>query len=270
MNGQGVLFATQQMGERGVSLRPATAGGDLAALSAQETERMAVIGQGVTGIAHAVKNMLNGLKGGVFIAKNEINASGIEVDGRGFEMLENNLGRLQELVLDMLTYSKERKPDYACTDLNELVRTATENMRFHARERGVELRFRACRGLRDVEVDVKAVYKCVLDLVSNALDASDEAENPVVDVKVLSDGPGHFVIEVEDRGCGMDETTLRSIFKPFFSTKSSRGTGLGLAMTKKTVHEHGGHVEVDSQPGRGSRFRLRLPRRRWQPWAIPL
>lgn len=271
MRKHNVLFATERISGPGVSLQPAVVGGgNVSVLSAEQTERMAVIGQGVTGIAHAVKNMLNGLRGGVYIMKNNLDASGVEVNGRAFEMLENNLGRLQELVGDMLTFSKEREPDYACTDLNELVRMAEDVMQADARERRVRLRFHACEGLREVEVDVKAIYRCVLDLISNALDACAGVEGAHVDVSVLSGGPYHVVIQVKDQGCGMDEDTLRSIFQPFFSTKSSRGTGLGLSMTRKIVQEHGGTVDVVSHPGEGSMFRIRLPRRRWQPWPIHL
>lgn len=113
------------------------------------------------------------------------------------------------------------------------------------------------------------MHRCILDLISNAMDAC-ETGDAGVDVAVLPGGPHHVVIEVRDCGCGMDEDTLRSIFQPFFSTKGSRGTGLGLPMVRKIVQEHGGGIEVDSVPGHGSRFRIRLPRHRWEPWPIRL
>lgn len=270
MSEHAVLFADAKKETHRIPIKPDINGGNtLRRFSEEETARMAMIGHGVTGVAHSVKNMLNGLRGGVYIMKSDINASGAEVDSRAFEMLETNLGRLHDLVIDMLTFSKDRTPDRVPTDIYELVGSAVETMRFEAMERGVQLRFHACERPEKVELDPKGIHRCILDLLSNALDACD-GKSAAVDVKILSGGPYHLVIEVADQGCGMDEETMRAIFQPFFSTKSSRGTGLGLSLTRKTVQEHGGAIEVDSIPGRGSRFRIRLPRRSWKPLHIRL
>jgi signal transduction histidine kinase len=222
-----------------------------------KAERMAAIGQAITGVAHCVKNMLNGLQGGLFIAKQEAGRPGGAEAGRGLSMLEQNLGRLQDLVMDMLTYSKDREPEYEQTDLNDVISSVVDLMGVKAHERHVELRFHRCGDLGPVEVDPKAIYRCVLNLVSNALDASDR-EGSRVDVTIRSEPP-HAILEVADQGCGMDAATLKAIGRPFFSTKGSRGTGLGLSVTQKTVREHGGRLEVASVVGEGSTFRIYLP-----------
>jgi signal transduction histidine kinase len=98
-----------------------------------------------------------------------------------------------------------------------------------------------------------------LNLVSNAIDACDE-EGAAVSVSARDVGSDRLMIQVSDQGCGMDEKSRRCLFQPFFSSKGSKGTGLGLSVTRKIVHEHGGRIEVDSEEGKGSTFRIILPR----------
>jgi len=76
----------------------------------------------------------------------------------------------------------------------------------------------------------------------------------------VKQGDGSIIFEVEDTGCGMEPEIRDKVFNSFFTTKGLGGTGLGLLVTKKIVREHGGRIEVESEPGEGSRFRLELPR----------
>jgi signal transduction histidine kinase len=108
----------------------------------------------------------------------------------------------------------------------------------------------------------KGIYRSVLNLVSNALDACREKENTTVKVKTWLNDSGEVVIDVLDQGCGMNEETIRSIFQPFFSKKGAKGTGLGLSITKKIVEEHGGRIQVSSSIGEGSTFSIVLPIRK--------
>ncbi|MBI5883028.1 MAG: GAF domain-containing protein [Elusimicrobia bacterium] len=231
------------------------------AQEALEAERLAAIGKAVTGVAHCVKNMLNGLQGGMYILKSTLKKSGAEVSDRGFVMLEHNLGRLTDLVMDMLLYSKEREPEYESSDLNELTASVVELMRPKAAERRLVLAFHPDPGVGKVELEPKGIYRCILNLVSNGLDAC-QAESAAVDVATMLDGSDGVVIEVRDQGCGMDESVLRSLFQAFFSTKGSKGTGLGLSVTKKIIEEHRGRIQVESETGKGAVFRVRLPRQR--------
>ena len=217
--------------------------------------RLAAIGQAVTGVAHCVKNMLNGLQGGLFILKQQIHQEEGEVPDQGFSMLERNQGRLADLVQDMLTYSKERIPEYELTDLNELVESVVELMKAKAGEHDVELYFEPAQELQPVEIDSKGIYRSILNLVSNAIDACDK-EHSVVSVRLSQAGNQEVVIQVTDQGCGMNEETCSRIFHPFFSKKGSKGTGLGLSITQKIVQEHHGRIEVESTLGQGTVFRM--------------
>jgi signal transduction histidine kinase len=109
---------------------------------------------------------------------------------------------------------------------------------------------------------------CLTNLVSNGIDAASMREEPGAKVVVRTlEQNGELVFEVQDNGCGMDQELKAKIFTTFFTTKGGKGTGLGLLTTRKIVQEHGGCLEVESEPGRGSVFRIRLPRARLEALA---
>ena len=226
--------------------------------AALKAERLAAIGQAITGVAHCVKNMLNGLQGGLFVLESDIEDEFGDLPKRGFKMLGHNINRLQDLVQDMLTYSKERKPEIESVKINELVYSVVELMKAKASEKKVDIKFEPDDTLSAIEINQKGIYRCVLNLVANAIDAIEE-EGPVISIRTGTDDIGSLFIEVEDQGCGMDVDALKSIFQPFYSSKGSRGTGLGLSVTQKIVQEHDGRIEVDSEPEKGSKFVIYLP-----------
>jgi signal transduction histidine kinase len=101
------------------------------------------------------------------------------------------------------------------------------------------------------------------NLISNAIDACQMSEKPGCQVHLKTwEEDGVLIFEVTDDGCGMDYEVKQKIFTTFFTTKGEGGTGLGLLMTRKIVQEHGGRIEVDTRPGRGTTFRMLLPRGR--------
>ena len=98
----------------------------------------------------------------------------------------------------------------------------------------------------------------MLNLLTNAIDALDE-DGGEVKISTRSQGENEVLITVEDNGAGMPEKIRQRIFDVFFSTKGSQGTGLGLAVTKKIIEEHGGDIEAESTPGQGTKFTIKLP-----------
>ena len=224
-----------------------------------KSERLAAIGQAVTSVAHCVKNMLMALNGGFYIIQQDLKKSKRVSSNKGFEILKRNMNRLTDLVQDMLTYSKDREPEYEVTDINVLVESVVELMQTKAREHGITLTFTPEKTLREINIDPKGIYRSVLNLVSNAIDASLDEENAAVTVITGINDAKEVTIDVVDQGCGMDEETIQSIFQPFYSSKGSKGTGLGLSVTKKIVEEHGGRIHVSSIMGKGSTFTIYIP-----------
>ncbi len=234
-----------------------------------EAERLAAVGQTVAGLAHAIKNITGGLTGGIFVLE-----KGIELDNKkylqqGCEMVEGNVEKIKSMAMDLLNFAKEREPEYQLCDPNEPVRELFDLMTPRAREYGIALEMDLDKNLPHLWFDPEGIHRCLMNLVTNAIDACAEVghshENGVVVLR--SSKPKGWAVEyqVVDNGCGMDEKTRAKIFQSFFSTKGSRGTGLGLMITKKIVDEHGGIIEVESQKARGSKFSIRLPERERSP-----
>lgn len=230
-----------------------------------EAERLAAVGQTVAGLAHAIKNMTGGLTGGIFVLE-----KGIELDNekylrQGWDMVRGNVDRIKRVALDLLNYSKERDVDYQLCDPNKPVEEVYDLMLPRARECGVVLEMELDESLPDAWFDPEEIHRCLLNLVTNALDACTDISCTSKSGKVViqsSRKEGQAVqYQVEDNGCGMNEETRNKIFQRFFSTKGTRGTGLGLMITKKIIDEHGGTISLNSEHGKGSKFVIVLPER---------
>ena len=161
----------------------------------------------------------------------------------------------------MLYYVKRREPQRSSTDPNVVVREVVDLMREMATEKGVELATELDEEVGSEELDRTTIYRAILNLVTNAIDACTESETGNRVIVRTRSTPDEIVISVEDNGIGMTEEVRSRLFTRFFSTKAGKGTGLGLPVVKKILEEHGGSVDFVSQPGRGTTFRLHLPKR---------
>jgi signal transduction histidine kinase len=222
-------------------------------------QRLAAIGETIAGAAHCVKNIVNAIRGGAYVLNKGIAQERMAQVRTGWKMLEGGVERVSALSLDMLTYSKERKPERKDTDLGALVAEAANMVRVAADERGVRVsagRRSRCRA----DIDPTGIQRCVLNLLSNAVDACAAEGKGKVALRCRRAGAGHVEIAVADDGPGMPPDVQKKLFRPFFSTKGSKGTGLGLSVTRKIVEEHGGTLSVASKVGKGTTFTIRLPR----------
>jgi len=228
-----------------------------------QSERLAAVGQTVANLAHYAKNILFGLKGGVYLVDEALKENDTDSLKDGWDLVESNMGRISGLVLDLLEYSRERKPEYEKCFPNEIADDVCKLTQESAKEYSIEIIKDFDPSMGEAVMDPKGIHRCLLNLVSNAIDAciydSNEEKKWVVQVRTLLEDDGTVSFEVSDNGCGMDEETKKKLFTSFFTTKEGRGTGLGLLNTQKIVQEHGGTMTVNSQPGEGSTFTIRLP-----------
>jgi PAS domain S-box-containing protein len=228
-------------------------------------EKFAAIGQAVTGIQHSLKNMLNALTGGSYMVNTGIEDDDRELLEEGWAMVQGGIGNVVELSSRMLHYAKEWKPEVEETDLNQLINSVYNLSRETARGRGVEMRIETSLQQPFLKCDRRLIHSALLDLLSNAVEACDrkdysESERPEVVLKVgPSERKDYLTIEVQDNGQGMTEKIRKNIFVPFFSTKKRLGTGMGLTLTSRIIRLHGGTIEVESEPSRGTLFRVTLP-----------
>jgi len=252
-------------------------------------ERMAAVGQTVADLAHAIKNIAGGLKGGAYVVE-----KGLELDHRayldeGWELVKGNVEKIADLAMDLLNYASAAELRLAPSDPNQPVREVLKLLQPRARSHGINLRLNLNEGLAAVDMDGAAIQRCLLNLVANALDAcqgigtaagetvgltGDHGSLPEIDsspgcgaskglkeVIIETTAAGKWAVEyrVRDTGPGMSAQVKADLFQRFFSTKGTRGTGIGLMLTRKIVELHNGRIEVVTSPGKGSTFIVKLP-----------
>lgn len=227
------------------------------------SERLAAIGQTVAGVAHGVKNILHGFKGGSYLVDLGITKGDDEKLKKGWDMIQRNVSRTSELVMDLLSYSKERELQSEPCNPNAIIIDVCEVMQEFADEHKVELATELDTDIDIVVMDPHTIHQCLTNLISNAIDAclfdEDTSKQWMVTIQSAIEDNQHIRISVKDNGMGMSHSVLNKLFSSFFSTKGHRGTGLGLLVTRKAVEEHGGTIEVHSKEGKGTTFNLRLP-----------
>jgi signal transduction histidine kinase len=225
-----------------------------------QAERLAAMGQTIATLSHHIKNILQGIRGGSYLIEEGLNASDNDVVRRGWAIVEKNQERISNLVMDMLTFSKDRKPELALADLNETISDVMELAQARASETNVKLNWQPRADLPPLTFDPDLLHRAILNVVTNAIDACEKCEAARVDVAVeFSPGEQVVHIVVADNGEGISPEDIQRIFSVFESKKGSRGTGLGLPVSQKIMREHGGDIRVESTPGAGSRFYLDLP-----------
>ena len=225
-----------------------------------QAERLAAVGQTIATLSHHIKNILQGIRGGSYLIEMGLSDHDEEIVRKGWGIVEKNQTKISALVMDMLTFSKEREPELAPGNLNDVVGDVIELMRNRAGELEVDLQWIPDDGMIVLTFDPEGIHRAALNLVTNALDACDNSESGRVEVRSEFDaGNGLARIIVEDNGIGIPREDLDNIFTIFVSRKGGRGTGLGLPVSAKILKEHGGRILVDSTAGKGSRFTLELP-----------
>jgi two-component system cell cycle sensor histidine kinase/response regulator CckA len=236
----------------------------------QQSRKMEAVGRLAGGIAHDFNNLLTIISGYTEMALSRPHLpSEAHAD---IERIENASGRAAALVRQLLAFSRKQVMQPKILDLNKIVLNLDSLLRRLMDER-IEMVTRVKDDLGKVKADPAQVEQVIMNLVVNARDAMPEGGRLVVEtcntdldanyaVDHVSVRPGRYVmLAVSDTGVGMDRQTVAHIFEPFFTTKESgRGTGLGLSTVYGIVKQSGGYIWVYSEPGKGSTFKVYLPR----------
>jgi two-component system NtrC family sensor kinase len=241
-----------------------------------QAERLAAIGQTIASLSHHIKNILQGVRGGSYLIEMGIKdhakavaAHQLDVDSaekavgimrKGWGIVEKNQERISTLVMDMLTFSKEREPVPEPSNLNELVGDVVELMKARAGEENVELDWLPAPTMPTLMFDPESMHRAILNVITNAVDACHDGPGGRVEVTTqYSQAEKMARVAVVDNGSGIEEDDLEKIFAVFVSRKGGRGTGLGLPVSQKILEEHNGRIRVESTPGEGSRFTMEFP-----------
>ncbi len=223
--------------------------------------QLASIGLLVGSISHGIKGLLTGLDGGIYMVNSGFAKDKPERVEKGWDMVQRNVERIRSMVLDILYYAKDRELVVEDVDLAAIVGEFREGLEKKASDADTQVRIDIAEDAGIFSGDPQAIRAMLLNLLENSLDAcrmdKDKGEH-WIRLQVRRERPW-MLVEVEDNGLGMDRETREKIFSLFFSSKGIKGTGLGLFISNKIVDKHGGTIEVDSEPGRGTRFLVRLP-----------
>jgi signal transduction histidine kinase len=222
-------------------------------------ERLAAMGHTVASLSHSIKNILQGLRGGADAIELALNKDDLALAREGWPILARNLDRILNLTLNMLAYSRETGVDTELIDAGELIEDARELIARHCDARRIALVVDHDEHMPPVPADPVGMHQVLMNLLMNAVEAAPSKRGVVTIGTSFDAGGGRWELRVSDNGPGMTAAERARAFVPFATTKGQRGTGLGLAVTRKIVEEHGGRVVLESEPDVGTSVRVIMP-----------
>lgn len=228
-----------------------------------QAERLAVMGQTIASLSHHIKNIVQGLKGGSYLVEEGIKREDLSTVGKGWRICGRNHDRMETLVMDMLTMSKDRSPIRKPINLVELITDVVDLARSRVVDLPIQIDWEPTQDTVVLPLEGEAIHRALLNLVGNAIDAVKDSDQSRVQIE-LSSVPGEFGVQayeiaVSDNGPGIATVDQDRIFSMFESNKGSHGTGLGLPVSLKIAQEHGGTIRLQSELGAGATFTLVLP-----------
>lgn len=220
-------------------------------------ERLAAIGEAIASLTHHIKNIITGLGSSTELIQMALDRGNAEMALRTWPVLKRNVARMSCFVQDMLAFAKPRVPVRRPADLSALVRDAAQSVKDALTARNAVLELNLERVSGPVSVDEDGIFRCLLNLLQNAVEALPETGGRVRVTASLTPC-GALEILVADNGAGVPPEVRKNLFQPFFSTKGGRGTGLGLATSEKILKEHGGSLVLAPSVS-GACFRMLVP-----------
>ena len=210
------------------------------------------------GLAHEIKNPLSTIRLNMELLAEDFGQAQSPRERRALnkvDVVQQECQRLQDLLDDFLNFAKVRRLKLQPSELNRQVREVIEFFRPKAAKAGIEVVDYLAADLPTVLLDRESFRGALLNLVLNAEQAMPDGGQLVVRTYGTADG---VALDLIDTGCGMDQKTQSQIFEAFFSTRSS-GSGLGLPTARKIIEAHGGRITLQSEPGHGTQFTVKLP-----------
>ena len=223
-----------------------------------QRERLAAIGEAVSGLNHCMKNVLTGLKASKQFIDMVVDREDWKHFNDGWETMGSGLDQFEHLVEDLLSYGGKSEPNKRDVQLLEFLTEVCKQAKANADQYEVKLTL-DCDSSFIVNADPDHLRRVLLNLINNGVDACRGHEGARVEISCWDNAFGHY-IEVSDNGPGISDENINRVFDAFFSTKGGGGTGLGLASSKTLIEAHGGRITVESEKDRGARFTVFLPK----------
>ncbi|CUS98235.1 two-component system sensor histidine kinase NtrB [Candidatus Chrysopegis kryptomonas] len=221
----------------------------------QHSDKLALIGQIAAGIAHEIGTPLNVISGNaeyIMMEMGEDNPYKEEL-----ETIISQAERIANLIKQLLEFARPRKPNYKKVDVNKEIAHVVELLRHQFEKSNIKLNLKFSDDLPYIWADCSQIHQVFLNIIVNAIQAINE--NGLIEIETFA-RDGYVNIKFKDNGVGILPEHLDKIFEPFFTTKEAgKGTGLGLAVSKRITDEHRGKIEVESTPGKGTVFTVKFP-----------
>jgi len=217
--------------------------------------KLSTIGELAGSIAHEIKNPLITIEG---FAKRIQNTKDSEAIARYSKIIEKEAGRLSEVLSKLLNFSRMDEPKYESVTINDIIHDTVLFMEHHlTRFKNVRLNIIKAEDLPFVKVDRIHIQQILVNLIMNAAQAMPQGG----EIKITTGKEGDYVfVSITDNGIGIKREIIDKIFEPFFTTKEKgEGTGLGLSLCKRLIEANEGKIEVESEEGKGSTFRVLIP-----------
>jgi two-component system, NtrC family, sensor kinase len=230
-----------------------------------QAERLAAIGETTAALSHSIKNILQALRGGADVVEMGLRSSNLTQAQKGWRIVDRNLEKIYNLTMNLLAYSKPREPRLEMVNPKQLINECLELIATGANEKGAMAVADVDQDHPPIALDPDGMHQVIMNLLNNALDAVEPQQGLIRVVCRYDADNRRTILEVIDNGAGIEPTMMNHMFELFHSTKGNRGTGLGLAVTKKIVDEHEGTIAIKSPPGEGTTFTITLPHRHADP-----
>ncbi len=226
-------------------------------------DHLASLGLMIGSVSHGIKGLLTGLDSGVYLLNSGFTKDDPERINDGLKIVKTISSRIKNMVLEILFYAKERELDIKEIDIMKFMEELFSSAKSKAEGKPLDFMENYDPLLKGVKLkgDETQLRAAIFNILENAVDAclEDSLKKSHKIILNAKKEENDLVIEIIDNGTGMDKETREKIFTLFFSSKSTRGTGIGLFVSKKIINQHKGDIKVDSEPGRGTKFTIRLP-----------
>ncbi|MFB3904823.1 MAG: sensor histidine kinase [Acidobacteriota bacterium] len=228
-------------------------------------ERMASMGQLAAIVAHEINNPLAGILTYARLLRKKLSKSPQNPDSHAqvesdLDLIASEAARCGEIVKSLLQFSRQGKRNYQANDLNQLVRESIRLIKHKVDLMCIRTELELGEGLAPVVCDAQEIRQALVAVLINACEAVHPNEGVIRIGTQLRPEIDSVDIWIKDNGVGMDAETQKHIFEPFFTTKEhGKGVGLGLAAVSGIINQHSGEIEVESEPGKGTKITLRLP-----------
>jgi PAS domain S-box-containing protein len=218
--------------------------------------RLVSLGQVTASMAHEFNNPLGIIIG--FVEDMLENSKPSDPDHRGLKIINDEAQRCKKIVEDLMAYARPRSAEMSMINIQSVVETTSQLVETHLYKQKVNLVKEVASPLPRIYADSQQLAQVLVNLFLNAIEAMPGGGTLTVGAK-LDAGAGTVVLAVTDRGTGIEAAEIDKIFQPFYTAKKRRGLGLGLPICERIVKNHGGEIKVQSQPGVGTSFEIRLP-----------